>query len=127
MSASSHAGLKFAKPRPRVLDKADHSRERERKSKAEDVKVRTRSDGRCEVITRVMAWTLTSWTLERCRRRAIGEPHHLIFGSGQRNVGRSILAAHKIATCRQCHTDIHGHVLEPSSQDAATVTFMRRR
>lgn len=54
----------------------------------------------------------------RCRHRAVGEPHHLISGIGRRNVGRSILAAHKIAVCKKCHAEIHGHVLKIACGDA---------
>uniref|UniRef100_A0A6M3J860 HNH endonuclease n=1 Tax=viral metagenome TaxID=1070528 RepID=A0A6M3J860_9ZZZZ len=129
MTASGYADLKFPKPRPQALAKRDRDAERERVSTAEDKIVRQRSGGRCEVIERVRAWTLAGWTMTRCNRRAVGEPHHLKGGYGRRNRGDSILALWKLDTCGQCHVEIHNGMLAPTDPqaDAATCVFTRRR
>jgi hypothetical protein len=98
-----------------------------------------RSGGRCEVWETVIPlFVFDAKTMRqkpvvgvmvvRCKRRAT-ENHHLIGGSGRRNKGRSILAAHRLDTCEKCHKDITGNVLVPLDgtvkEDAATVKYQR--
>jgi hypothetical protein len=108
--------------------------------KREREKCHDRSGGRCEVMeTIVPLFVFDAQTLEqkpvqimavRCKRRA-AENHHLIGGTGRRNKGRSILAAHRIDTCLRCHGDITGNVLVPldgtKQEDAATVVYERKK
>jgi len=117
------------KPRARKLEKSDRAKAKAKLDRAENAKVRKRSGGRCEVLSCGMAWTLYGWTLQRCQRRAVGDPHHLIKGYGQRNVGPSIWAEWKLATCKECHSDIHNAVLVPMDKkaDGLHVVYERRR
>jgi hypothetical protein len=111
----------IAKPRPRMLEKADKRAAVAIISKAENAKVKQRSGGQCEVIE-------VGTTLKRCPLRA-SHVHHLIGGSGKRNVGKSITAACKLHVCERCHELIHGHVLKPINgyerEAAATVRYER--
>jgi hypothetical protein len=114
----------FPKPRPRRLEKQDRDAARTAIDRRERAKCRARSEGQCEVIEiEPHEWS------ERCSRRAT-QNHHLISGIGKRNVGRSILAEHRIAICDECHQDISDRVLVPSSwvgrEDVATVRYRRR-
>ena len=122
----------IAKPRPRMLDKLDAKRAREATDRAENVKVKARSGGQCEVQTlkqvRYGGMSMGRPMAIRCALRA-SHIHHLISGIGRRNVGKSIEAAHKLHVCERCHDKIHGHVLIPVNQyereAAATVRFER--
>lgn len=128
MSAFSDAAKRNKKPRPRMLDKTDKRNKVAATDRRENEKVQKRSGGRCEVMTvvdpvfafdaRTMRAVEPQQVVVRCRHRAVGAPHHLIYGIGRRNVGRSILAAHKIAVCRKCHAEITGHVLKIACDDA---------
>lgn len=114
------------KPKPRLLER----RARRAAVTAEDRKqndlVKIRSGGACEVRTVVTHHSHV--TSIRCLRRAV-HVHHLISGMGRRNIGKSILAAHKLHVCDLDHADIHGHVLVPvdflTREDAATVVYSR--
>ncbi len=125
-------GLPLAKPRPAALVKRERQAAIKARSLAEDRKVKARAGGRCEV------WKQTYWTFanelpkalcDRCHRAPVGDPHHLIYGSGRRNIGKSILAAWKLAVCRQCHAEIQQHVLVPVEPlaDALHVVYGRIR
>jgi hypothetical protein len=110
------------KPRPRLLDKRERAADLARINREESAKVKARSGGRCEVIVAGTPWT-------RCNRRGT-QIHHLIGGSGRRNVGRSVLAAHKLNSCLACHHEITGHVLKPwgpqsANECAADVLYYR--
>lgn len=106
----------------------------EKQDRLERAKCRQRSGGRCEVIESRLIWGIPGAERERsarrCARRA-SQNHHLIGGSGRRNKGKSILAAHRIDTCDRCHDDITGHVLVPvdgtQKEDAATVQYERHK
>lgn len=112
------------KPLPRYLEKRTEDR-------AENAKVKVRSAGQCEVTTpcRTAPFWIVAVIDHRCPRRA-AHIHHLIAGIGRRNIGRSILAAHKLHVCDRCYKAIHGHVLTPLNEgeryDAATVRYERR-
>ena len=115
------------KPRPKMLDKYDRQRERDRIDHEERAKCKARSGGQCEV--RLMSVTCRGLSV-RCRQRA-AENHHLIGGIGRRNQGRSILAKHRLDVCKVCHAEITNHVLRPvdgtKKEDAATVRYERIR
>ncbi len=109
------------KARPKLLDKRDAQRELAKIDRAERVKCKARSGGRCEVILALSYY-------HRCIHRAT-ENHHLKSGIGVRNRGVSVLAEYRLQICKDCHRDIHGHVLVPigdGRERAATVRFERR-
>ena len=77
-------------------------------ARAEAQKVRTRSQGRCEVTVRLSV-APDAWMGMRCPMQARAV-HHMIGGRGMRNVGRSALAKHQQHVCMQCHRDITGGI-----------------
>lgn len=117
------------KPRPRLLMK----REAQSKVKTQDQQERdtchVRSGRKCEVKVDIGVFEGPVLFYRRCNR-PVSENHHLIGGIGRRNKGRSILAAHRLDCCTQCHKDITGNVLVPidgtKKEDAATVRYERR-
>jgi hypothetical protein len=126
VTASSCPQLAFPKDRPRLLDKRDRAADIKKIDKAESRKVRARSGGRCEV------WEAGSTGMSlRCTHKAMPGNHHLIFGIGRKNKGRSILAECRIDVCKTCHEDITGKVLVPwvaqyLAEYADTVIYRRR-
>lgn len=118
------------KPRPKLLDKRQRQAAVDKVDREQKAICRARSGGRCEVTVlqppqfgRVIAIS--------CFNHA-SENHHLIGGSGRRNKGRSILAAHRLDVCDRCHEDITGKVLIPAvpqdkAECAATVRYERVR
>ncbi len=129
MSASA---LKFDKGRPKLLERREQKARVEGINRMERQKCRVRSGGQCEVIEQFNGpaddQNYSEWLARRCARRA-SQNHHLIGGTGRRNKGRSILAAHRLDTCDRCHDEITNHVLVPvdglSKEDAATVRYER--
>jgi hypothetical protein len=93
--------MRYPKPRPRLLEKADDDREWKDLDEDESEKVKRRSGGRCEVTVAGV----------RCVRRAF-EVHHQIGGWKLRGRGESALAANKTHACIKCHRLITGNVLE---------------
>ena len=89
----------ISKGRPRALAKTDRRKDLEDKDEAENVKVRARSKGICEVESP-----------RRCRRRA-WQIHHHIGGFGRRARGASALAKNKTHACGTCHLLITSKVL----------------
>lgn len=122
----------IAKPRPRLLDKRDQRAKVAEIDRKENAKVKQRSGGRCEVrIDLTLEGYTEPWAIDRrCVRRA-SQTHHLISGIGRRNIGKSILAEHKLHVCDLHHQEIHGHVLRPLNaterESAATVRYERCR
>lgn len=116
----------LTKPRPRLLDKRQQKADLAMIDRAENAKVKARSEGRCEVWEVIRLGSSTAH--HPCRRRA-SHVHHLISGIGRRNRGDSIKAAHKLHVCDKCHGEIHGHVLTPVNaterESAATVRYER--
>mgnify|MGYP001609687767 CR=1 FL=1 len=111
------------KPRPKALEKADRVKATAKTDSSENATVRRRSRGRCEV-----RQVITGCGPFQCAHTAT-EIHHLLGGRGRRNIGRSLLAAHKLHVCRACHGDITRHVLQASGADrdrAASVVYIRR-
>lgn len=119
----------IAKPRPKLLERREAKAQIAAIDRAENAKVKARSNGQCEVIVLRIpnAPEVGGWL---CHRRA-GHIHHLISGIGRRNVGKSIEADHKLHVCELHHEEIHGHVLKPTDEatryDAATVRYERVR
>ena len=120
------------KPRPRLLEKRDRASVTAAIDRAERAKCRQRSGGRCEVITVSLVPDWAGLAPFRCVGRPCfrqaSENHHLLGDIGRRNRGASILAAHRIDVCKECHAELHGHVLQPvgeGREDAATVCFER--
>lgn len=118
------------KQRPKALDKAKADAELAKKDREENAKVKKRAKGQCEVRE---LWPLPCPVTQadryvRCPRPGC-DPHHLIYGIGRRNKGKSILAAYKLWVCRQCHDDIGAKVLKPTTaeHDAKTVRYWRAR
>lgn len=119
------------KPRPKLLDKRQVKADVAKVDREENAKVRQRSGGQCEVLeVHYRSLEERDDFFRRCARRA-SHIHHLISGIGRRNVGRSILAAHKLHVCDLGHSEIHGHVLKPVNaterEDASTVKYERVR
>lgn len=119
--------MTLAKPRPKLLDKRNVAREVAKIDRDENLIVKLRSQGQCEVV--YVAANVIRHKLEwRCAHRG-AHIHHLISGIGRRNRGISILAEHKLHVCAECHMEIHGHVLKPVNaterEDAATVRYER--
>lgn len=105
------SGLAF--PKGPTQRKRIHAVRRKRKSVdlSENDKVRERSEGRCELIeSHPNPWSVRSFTLKRCTRRA-AHVHHLLGGIGVRGRGKSALAENKLHLCGQCHVDVHARVL----------------
>lgn len=109
MSASDCPDLKFAKARPRALDKQDRKTLIVSTDKAEDKIVKARSGGQCEVQVFVRFYGDKAIS-KRCALRA-SQIHHQLGGWGRRARGRSALAEHKQHLCDKCHADVTSHVL----------------
>lgn len=119
------------KPRPRLLSKREAQADVRAIDRRENLKVKARSKGQCEIrIVYFAAAGGFSKVFWRCPQRA-GHVHHLRSGIGIRNRGESITAKAKIHVCEQHHEEIHGHVLKPTNEqdryDAARVRFTRVR
>ena len=89
---SSATDLAFPKPAPQMIERQARRACRQARERRENVAVRTRSGGRCEV---VLSGT-------RCRKPG-REVHHLLGGHGRRGRGVSALASHKVHTCVEHH------------------------
>lgn len=123
------------RPRPRALDKTKRTAEVAKQDREENAKAKMRSGRKCE------CWILLTshqveprhWYLyeRRCLNNSMPGVHHLIYGSGRRNVGKSILAAHKLDVCEKCHNEIQQHILVPvpgcDRERADSVRYERRR
>ena len=77
--------------------KAERRRELARVERAEDVKVRDRSDWRCEAFEHGL----------RCWYTAV-HIHHKLKGRGVRGRGKSALAEQKLHLCLKHHNREHG-------------------
>ena len=118
--------LKYAKPRPRALDKRDRLAELKKLDLAESNKVQARSCGRCEV-HECHAWENRSATFTfRCERGAF-HVHHMLQGSGRRGRGKSALAKHKQHVCTRCHSDIGAGILKRMGGDERLWTDVYER
>lgn len=123
--------LAFPKPRAKILEKREAKSALEAKDRAERKKCHLRSGGRCEIQTAHFKPEISELHYRRCQRRAIHN-HHLVSGTGKRNVGRSILAEHRLDVCQLCHQDLHAELLTPLFSDtdfkesATQVKYERR-
>lgn len=118
------------KKRPALLDKRDDAAELRQEDKKQRAVCRMRSGGQCEVRTVYYMDGRPTKLMGRCVRR-VSHNHHLLSGIGRRNKGRSLLAAHRLDVCDECHRDIHGHVLVPcvpqaQAERADSVRYERR-
>lgn len=115
----------FPKPRPKLLEQRKARAALAAQDRRERMKCRLRSGGQCEVRVRVDIFQ-GGFFVRRCERQA-SQNHHLIGGSGRRNKGRSILAAHRLDVCDQCHQNITRHILGPavSKADAEWARLVR--
>ena len=116
------------KPRPRILEKRERKALLASEDRAERKKCRLRSGGRCEVILVTHKSEESAIEQKRCKRKATTN-HHLLGGIGRRNIGASILAAHRIDMCGECHNAIDiSAIYEPyvfdEAYDAATVRYI---
>lgn len=121
--------IAFPKPQPRLLEKRKRKSAKESQNRAERKLCRLRSGGRCEVIIVTHKPEQSALIQKRCTRAA-NQNHHLLGGVGRRNIGASILAQHRIDTCRSCHEEITHEVLQAyvfdEQYDAATVRYIRK-
>ena len=78
----------FPKPVPLVLERQQRRACQHARERRENLTVRQRSGGRCEVVLGT----------RRCRKAA-REIHHLLGGHGRRGRGDSALATHKVHSC----------------------------
>jgi hypothetical protein len=126
--AIDYSGLAFPKSRPKALDKQDKDRQIETKDQAENTKARKRAKGQCEVQIVLVNAVGRKQIAVRCTRKD-SQTHHLKGGIGRRNRGDSILAINKLRVCDQCHTDITGKILKPTTAeaDAHTIKYWRAK
>lgn len=126
--AIDYSGLAFPKSRPKALDKQDKDRQIETKDQAENTKARKRAKGQCEVQIVLANVIGRKQIAVRCPRKD-SQTHHLKGGIGRRNRGVSILADWKLRVCDQCHADITGKILKPTTAeaDAHTIKYWRAK
>ena len=86
-------GLMFSKPRPKRLEKLDAQRARTQAWRAVRLKVFARDGFTCRV----------------CKdgRKSVYDAHHLLA----RSLGGRDVIGNLLTVCRDCHADIHGHVV----------------
>lgn len=84
--------LAFPKPVPPFVERQHRRACQQARERAENMKVRARSGGQCEVVLGEV----------RCRK-AGRDVHHLLGGHGRRGRGDSALATHKVHTCVDHH------------------------
>ena len=117
------------KPRPRLLEKRERKALLASQDRSERKICRLRSSGRCEVILVTHKPEASAIEQKRCKRTATTN-HHLLGGVGRRNIGASILAAHRLDMCGECHNAIDiAAIYEPyvfdEAYDAATVRYIK--
>ena len=124
--------LKYAKPRPRALDKRDRVAALKKLDAAESKKVQVRSGGRCEIheiiqrnIT-VIGKRETFDLLARCERAAL-HVHHMLPGAGRRGRGESAKGERKQHVCTRCHSDIGAGILKRIGGDERLWTDVYER
>jgi hypothetical protein len=91
---------------PKALEKEAKVKKLKKSDETENVEVKDRSKGQCEI-----TWFgKKARTAKRCEKRA-SQIHHMYGGSGVRARGKSILAKHKQHTCERCHDWITRKIL----------------
>jgi hypothetical protein len=98
--------FKFGKGQPKALEKAERDKTRKVSDEKENVKVKARSGGRCEVVW----FGKKARKVARCPKVA-AQIHHMYGGSGVRARGKSLKAEHKQHVCNDCHPLITSKVL----------------
>jgi hypothetical protein len=91
---------------PKALEK-EAKVKKLKKSEEENVEVKDRSKGQCEIVW----FGKKARIAKRCEKRA-SQIHHMYGGSGVRARGKSILAKHKQHACEQCHDWITRKILK---------------
>lgn len=99
--------LALPKGTPRAVVKAKKDKVRLDIDAEETKKAQARSGGRCEV----QWFGKTARKVQRCTRPIMPGIHHMISGWGKRARGKSLLAEHKQAVCKECHERITHKVL----------------
>jgi len=97
-----YESLPLPKVNKHVQTKAMRDALRKRIDKSENLKVKARSEGRCEIAERHHTGAGPRY---RCYAVAT-EVHHMISGRGSRARGPSLLAEHKQHACHRCHQAI---------------------
>jgi hypothetical protein len=125
---ASGLSLAFPKSRPKALEKEEKQHALALKDAKENAKARTRAKGQCEVQVRVVNAVGRKSIAVRCVRKD-SQTHHLKGGIGRRNRGVSILSDWKLRVCDQCHADITGKILKPTTAeaDAHTIRYWRSK
>lgn len=100
----------FPKPMPRILEKQERQSALAAEDRRQRALCRSRSSGRCEVVTVTPKPERSELLVTRCKRKAVAN-HHMLNGVGRRNVGDSILAVHRLDVCSTCHQLLHAKVL----------------
>lgn len=95
----------FGKGQPRADAKDARTRLREGVDDEENLLVKARSGGQCEIV-----WELKT-VAERCTNRSAPGVHHMIGGWGRRARGESLKAERKQDVCQRCHDLITSHRL----------------
>jgi hypothetical protein len=117
---SKGAGLALPKGKPKLAERDEKRDALAALDLAENRKARKRAGGRCEVKVQFGARVF------HCTRKD-AETHHLIGGIGRRNSGKSVLADYKLRVCTECHRDITGNKLQPTTKDHTWQTARYRR
>lgn len=127
MRASSCPDLALPKGTPRLIEKRERKASRDAQDRAERKLCHVRSGGRCEVVLVTHRPEESAIITKRCKQSA-RHNHHLIGGIGRRNVGESLLAAHRLDVCADHHREIEDAIIEPyridEAHDAATVKYI---
>jgi 5-methylcytosine-specific restriction endonuclease McrA len=109
--------LKFSKPRPRVLEREDERKQKDRTAVQVRRDVRERDGHRCRCChTSVMPGSVTP------RHRA--EVHHLVKRSASKALALEL--SNLVTLCGLCHAAVEAHEIEQIGRTADTVTFRRR-
>jgi hypothetical protein len=128
--AIDYTDARFAFPKSRVkaLEKQDKDRELATQDEKENKKARKRAKGQCEVQVLLVNVVGRKQMAIRCTWKD-SQTHHLLSGIGRRNKGASILADWKLRVCDQCHAEITGKILKPTTAeaDAHTITYWRSK
>lgn len=96
----------IGKGKPKALEKSERDASRTVSDKKENVKVKKRSKGQCEIVW----FGRKARKVARCPKVA-SQIHHMYGGSGVRARGKSLLAKHKQHVCDTCHSLITSKVL----------------
>jgi 5-methylcytosine-specific restriction endonuclease McrA len=109
--------LKFSKPRPRILEREDERKQKDRTAVQVRRDVRERDGHRCRCChTSVMPGSVTP------RHRA--EVHHLVKRSQSKALQLDM--ENQVLLCGLCHAAVEAHEIDVTGRTASTVTFRKR-